>query len=217
MNIIAELKSEYIRVNNSSFGGSQTYFANEEKRRNRMKNKGGCGIVAITDVISYLNKDTSVATIEDYKKRFNYTVRKALWIPTKMGMNYFHLTISMFFRLKKLSAKYRCYWCFSKKKLSGRIKKMLMNDIPVIISIPKSFKSNGNRDKLNLLSQNFNVAASTCGHFVVVTKLFEENQNIYLEISSWGQKYYISLNEFINFQKKHLIGILGNMLFIIPR
>lgn len=213
-NFLFSLKKEYIKVNDTSFGGSQLYYANETSKREIKKKLGGCGIVAITDTLSYLQSQTTYNSVNDYKKAFDYTVKKSKWIPTKMGMNYLHLTLSMFFRLKKLPEKYRCYWCFSRKKMFGRIKKMLSKDIPVIISIPRTFKHKGKIDKLNLYNNDFKVQTTTCGHFVVITGLLSFNNSVYYEVSSWGRKYYVNHDEFISFQKKHIIGLLGNMLYI---
>lgn len=212
-----ELKSEYVKVNQSSYGGSQLYYSGESNKKDRLKKLGGCGIVAITDTLSYLRNKTTYSSIDEYKKEFDCTIKKAKWIPTKMGMNYLHLTLSMIFRLKKLSRKYRCYWCFSKKKMLNRIKKMLNQDIPVIISIPRTFKHKNKIDKLNLYNDELKVLTSTCGHFVVITGLSEINNDIYYEISSWGKKYYVNHNDFIEFQKKHIIGLLGNMLYITKK
>ena len=53
------------------------------------------------------------------------------------------------------------------------------------------------------------------GHYVVVTELLYEEDEIYLVISSWGKQYFIKWKEYDEEIRSRLFGaILGNLLYI---
>lgn len=214
MEKVYSLKNEYVKVAKTSFGGSQTFFRGSSKKQDCRKEKGGCGLVAITDVMSYLNNDTDVISSDDYIKRFNSTVRKALWIPSRFGMHFIHLTLAMKKRLKTSRLDLNAKWCFSKKKLYPRIRQMLQNNIPVILNIPKKLGRKSKIKKLNLYNENMTVFDTVHSHYVVITGITKENSVVFLEISSWGRKLYISYPEYRAFCRSTITGILGNILYI---
>lgn len=215
MKKIYSLKNEYIKVGGTTFGGSQTFFRGSTKKSDIRKERGGCGLVAITDVISYLNNDTIVSSSNDYVARFNSTVRKALWIPTRFGMHFLHLSLAMKKRLKK--SRLNSHWCISKKKLYPRIREMLQNNIPVILNVPKKIGPKSRIKKLNFYNENLSVFDSVHSHYVVITGIAKEDSTIYLEISSWGKKLYINFSEYRAFCRSTITGILGNILYIYRR
>lgn len=208
------LKNDYVCVDNSSYGGSQTYFRNIDGLFCKGKDKGGCGIVAMGDTMAYLSKDTRFANIDSYCRYFNKIVRKSLWIPSRIGMSFLHIHFASKHMLKSFSLPYTCRWCFSKKKLYSRVKNMLVDNIPVILCIPKNFSRSKSKEMLNLYDSDSRPATRTHGHFVVITGICELNQKLFWEISSWGKKYYISIEEYINYSKHHIAGLLGNILLI---
>lgn len=216
MKKIYELENNYISVQDQSYGGSQTYFRGVKGAFNKGRNLGGCGIVAIGDTISYLKNDTEFSSIDEYRSYFKSISKNALWIPTRLGLNFIHITLAAksIFRKNKLS--YKIKWCFSRKKLYTRIKGMLINNIPVILCIPKILKPSKNKEELSFYDCSVNKVSKTHGHFVTVTGIYEDNNKLYLQISSWGKKFYISFEEYVQFSKHHIFGFLGNILYIEP-
>lgn len=209
------LKDNYIQVD-GNYGGSQTFFKKDFGLLNKNRQKGGCGIVAITDTVLYLSGKRLINSIIEYKLLFKETSKKSHWFPVSFGMNFIQET----YGLKKLMLSYgqsfSCRWCFSIKKLYKRIYSMISNDIPVIMCIPKVLSFSKKKDNLAFYDENLTAINGTNGHFVVVTGIYTHpfNNEIYLSISSWGKKYYINLNEYIYFCKHHIMGITGNIMYI---
>ena len=60
--------------------------------------------------------------------------------------------------------------------------------------------------------------AQVSGHFVVVTGILSEKEELYYEISSWGRKYYMKRKDYEKLCRSHFLGnILGNILVITAR
>ena len=58
-------------------------------------------------------------------------------------------------------------------------------------------------------------ACTVSAHYVMVTGMIERNGEAFLEISSWGKKYYVNWNEYEDMIQTHFLGnILGNILYI---
>lgn len=214
MENIKSLKNNYISIN-GSFGGSQLYFSNIKAPFCKAKKAAGCGIVAMGDVLAYLKSQNTFSSRESYIKYFNKIARKILWIPNRFGLTFLRETLGMAHHLKAESLPFKCRWCFSTSKLLPRIERMLDEDTPIIMCIPRTFGSK--KDRLPFYNREPVKVTSTCGHFVVVTGISVYQNEIYLEISSWGNKYYINLDEYIEFQKHHIMGLLGNILLISPK
>jgi len=212
------LKNKYISVNNS-YGGSQTYFREDKGLLNHNRVKGGCGVIAILDVVLYLSGNTAISNTSSYKKLFKQTSRNILWIPVSFGINFVQETLGLFNCLRKNNISKRCRWCFSLSKMYERIENMIKNDTPVILCIPKPISignKKGRKYVLPFYDNNLNVISGASGHYVVVTGIYEDTttSQIYLSISSWGRKYYIGLDDFISYSKKTPFRILGNIMTI---
>ena len=215
MEPIVKLKDNYIHVA-GNFGGSQTFFRADKGLLNKMRDKGGCGVVAITDTVLYLSGQHEIKTVTEYKKLFKKTSKCALWVPVSFGMTFLQLAFGFKSLSKLCKLAFNSRWCFSLKKLPNRIQMMLSNDIPVILCIPKNLGRRIQKYNLAFYNSDLTIVSGTNGHFVVVTGLYKHpyNDEEYLEISSWGNRYYVNLNEYISFSKKHLMRVAGNMLYI---
>lgn len=215
MKKLVGLNDNYISVD-GSFGGSQTFFRGVPGFWNKYRDKGGCGIVALTDIVNYLSSTNTFSSKDEYMKEFKKNSLRIAWIPTKYGLSFIQQTIGLKILLSKSHQDYKCFWCLSKKKLLPRISRMLSKNIPVPICIPNTLFKRNNIDTLPFYNEDRIIISRVKGHFVVATGIFEDEKSheVYLQISSWGQKYYISYNEYMKYLKTHFWGIVGGMLFI---
>ena len=214
MEKICELKNPYVRVG-SSYGGSQNFFRDKKGFFNRFKAAGGCGIIAMSDTMNYLSRNTDFEKNEDYMRVADMVIRRTLWIPNKLGMSFYRIILLYPQLLKRAGFSCRCFWGFSRRKLFSRIEEMIKNDTPVILNVPKIlFPWKNHKERLTFYDENEKPAATAAAHFVVVTGIYRAGEKNYLQISSWGRKYYIDLKEFTAFTKKTFLGgILGNILY----
>ena len=235
------LKSNYINVleenGTVSFGGNQSWIVDDgsnKKSKNNIIRTFGCGLISAVDILSYLEKrdgagekvpDVSMSVAE-YRKKINEFERTHFHVSYYFGIPGTRLARKMnrFFRKKKLP--YRARWGMSGKKLLPRLKEMLENDIPATFSIGPGFF---HKDRLPLytmrLDKNGNIeygnlkyiirkSGSTKDHYVTVTGMIQDDDRLLLEISSWGQKFYIDYKEYTDYVKKCDNYIFSNILYI---
>lgn len=236
---MAELKGAYIRVKRHksgiiTYGGDQGFFSDmsenpEEVRKRRM----GCGIVAFGDLLLYMAGRNSryrfkgsdcyvnrILTEEEYKDYFNdrYAFLGGLPARTGNGLSGFRLQ-GRFNRMARTEGfKLRAKWGFSGRRIYDRMEEMLEKDIPVILCIPLMIFKKDKKDGITFYKKEqngYNKACTVSAHYVVVTGLFKEHDDVYMSISSWGVKYYVNWKEYDRFVHTHFLGtILGNLLYI---
>jgi len=211
-----KLKNDYVSVTGQkgkTFGGSQSFFKEMPGFMNKFKNKGGCGVVALSDLISYLGSKKQFDSPSEYMKYFNSVAAKILWIPTPLGLTFLHQLAGLKFLFITNRLDYRCFWGFSRKKLFVRINRMLSLDIPVILCIPKLLGPNAAKRGLSYYrlgnNDELKEAGRVHGHFVTVTGILSKDNEKYLEISSWGQRLYLNFEEYLSFTKKTPMSLLG--------
>ena len=108
------------------------------------------------------------------------------------------------------------------------IREMLSNDIPVILAIgPGFFRKNKvifynmleTREGTKHVKYTFKPATKTKDHYVTVTGIIEckgedGEDKVMLEISSWGRKYYVNYDEYLEYVKKNDNFYFSNILYI---
>ena len=236
------LRNHYIKVKRKegelSFGGDQNLFGFEgATKADEQKKRCGCGIVAFSDLILYLaSNDVRYCTKENYsyvnrelseetyKEYFNRIYDFIGGITHKMGISGF----TLWFRFNRMARQnrwpLRAKWGFSGKKIFSRTQEMLQKDIPVILCIPAMLLKKDKDDKLSLYKRKqredgsgyyYQKAQETNAHYVMVTEILWEQEEVYFKISSWGKEYYINLKEYDTYINHHFLGkILGNILYI---
>lgn len=91
---------------------------------------------------------------------------------------------------------------------------MLREDIPVILSIGPNFPLLWQKKELTLHIQtnegSFYPGPATHAHYVTVTGM----DDTWLQISSWGRKYFINRNEYLQYVKAHSARLVSNILYV---
>lgn len=210
----------------------QTKAVEKSKAEDEKKQKMGCGIVALSDIFLYLsgkyNKSLQLDGVsyvnykldqKTYCEYYNRIYRLAGGVSLKNGASGIKLWRT-FNRMAKLQGwSERARWGFSRKKILSRLEEMLAKDIPVILCVPMALFKKDKEKGLWFYMKNEKGAyvprTRVNGHYVVVTELFYENEEIYLVISSWGKQYFIKWKEYEEQIKTRLFGaFLGNLLYI---
>ncbi|MBQ8596226.1 MAG: hypothetical protein IJ409_00410 [Lachnospiraceae bacterium] len=210
----------------------QSTESEKSRAEDEKKQKMGCGIVALSDIFLYLsgkyNKslqldESSYVNCEldqkTYCEYYNRIYRFAGGVSLKNGASGIKLW-RKFNRMAKLQGwKERARWGFSRKKMFGRMEEMLKKDIPVILCVPMALFKKDKEKGLWFYTKNekgdYIPRTRVNGHYVVVTELFFEQEEIYLVISSWGKQYFIKWKEYEEQIRSRLFGaFLGNLLYI---
>jgi len=219
------LKNPYISVGYSegpSFGGSQ---------RNSVSSNiaaCGCGLVSATDLLVYITKYHSLSSGSDIKAlslydiipeaRYNACLKKMglSYFPLipHLGMNGFGLMLGMQLYFRRYNIPYNCHWCISDKGIWTKVEEMILSDIPVIMSVGPNFPFIWGKGKAILYTRNnageFKAASGVKAHFITVTGIDSE----WLEISSWGRRYYLNRRNYEEYVSKHSAALVSNILYI---
>ena len=204
------LRHPYISVGDS-FGGSQSWFESFTMRQS------GCGVVAAGDVLLYLGLHRRGCRTEEmhglfyengkipqsrYQQYLRQLRRRYFPVLPGLGMSWLVLLLGMNRYFHKHKIKLGIRWSMRPKRLTERIGEMLQKDFPVILAIGPNFPPFFRRQKLKLYVKEgegaYRHVTQTRAHFVVVTGM-EEGK---LEISSWGKRYYIDLEEYQTYARK---------------
>ena len=180
---------------------------------------------------------------EDYMNYIQFIERRYFHILPKLGISGVLLSLgfNLYFFLnrkkikKQTGSRFKAKWAVPSGKLLDRIREMISQDMPVIISIGPGF-FHKNKLKFYRLEErdgkmHFRHVTDTKDHYVTVTGIVEsskedvasgdvkmdENGIVLLEISSWGKKYYVNYSEYIDFVKKNDNFYFSNILYIKKR
>ncbi len=199
-----------LKSNTVSYGGSQMW---SEKKIIR---ECGCGPVAALDLLHYLT-DTDTRTPlsqERYNEELRHLCRRYLPLIPKSGLNGIALALGVNRLFRERGLPYRAIWAFSGSRLWDRIRGMLLQDLPVILSIGPNFPALWQKERLRFYSRrhdgSYVPSVSTKSHYVTVTGMDPD----WLRISSWGREYYINRKEYEEFVKRHSSYLFSNLLYI---
>ena len=219
------LQNPYVSVEYSgrpSFGGDQRYCSDKVLR------SCGCGVVAALDVLLYLNQwhsDVHIPEFADlrassplpqlaYEKALELLRRAYFPLFYPFGMNGLALSLGMNLFFKRRALPFKARWSVPKAELWQRMGAMLEHDLPVIMAVGPNFprfwqKKGANFCRL-LPEGKYVPSVSARAHFVTATGLDKE----WVEISSWGNKYYVGREEFARYTKECSNSLLCSILYI---
>ena len=232
---VLSLKHPYISVKNdgtASFGGSQMWFGKQKSERkgldafkqaNRIRCYG-CGLISAVDIFNYVKassegRDAEVMSREDYMKNLREYDEGLFHTLYYMGIPGTKLARKLNKLFKKHGLKYKADWGVPVYELVAKLEEMITNDIPATISIGPAFLK---KDRLPLYkkkekengSLEFYRDDDTKDHYVTVTGMVIGEKNRMIEISSWGRKYYIDLDEYISFVDRNDNTLFSNIVYI---
>lgn len=198
----------------------------------------GCGLIGGSDILLHLfglptktqSKNEVYINRKEYEDYILQMEKKFFHILPKLGISgvllAFNINIYFLLNRRKIKEKtgstYFARWAVLPRNIIPKIKEMLSNDIPVIIAIgPGFFRKN----KLNFYNKQenkpsliFKPVTKTKDHYVTVTGVEEypttDGTKIMLEISSWGRKYYVNYNEYLEYVRKNDNFYFSNILYI---
>ena len=206
----------------------KTYGGNQMLSENKNIRKYGCGIVAVADLLWYIDRyhgkldspllrelpETEAVPLEQYRHLLTELNRRFFpIIPTK-GVNCFMLAGGLNVFLRLYGAKMTALWCMSGGKLWQRVEDMLRRDLPVIFTVGGNFPIVWGKERLRLYAKlpdgSYRPAGSVRAHYMTVTAI----NDTHIRVSSWGRMYYISKAEFEDYVRKYSESFICNMVYI---
>ncbi|MBR3293991.1 MAG: hypothetical protein IKI69_06180 [Oscillospiraceae bacterium] len=220
------LSAEYPSV---AFGDYHSYGGSQQWCDNQILREVGCGVIAAVDLLIYLCRRRPCGqllpfpsfSIEHYPlpfvpyRDFVKRIQKRYFplIP-HFGINGLFLAIGVNALFRRAKLPYRAQWAVPYSRIWDKMAEMLDQDIPVVFSVGPNFPLIWQKNMLPFyLSKSdgsLQPGAKTRAHYVVVTGMDEQ----WLQISSWGKKYYISRQEYLRYVRKHSSRLTSNILYI---
>ncbi len=205
-----ELKTPYLKIETKdtmAYGGNQSWFPY------KFLKKTGCGVIGAADTLLHLNGKEQLTEAE-YMDFAKMLWRKFLPVIPGFGMNGLTLMIGINRYFQKNGMPYRARWRISGRKMFSRIDRMLADDIPVILAVGPNFPFVWKKEKLTFYTkindEKYIPAVKTKAHFVTVTG----RDGAWLQISSWGEKYYIDIREYREYVKRYSSPLVSNIIYI---
>ena len=216
-----QLQSPYPQIHQTgtlSYGGSQMWSENE------MVKKCGCGIVAAQDLLLYLQRKhgmlpnaPSPLSLKAYNEEVLHLNHRYFPLLPHLGLNGLMLTVGINRLFREKALPYQARWAFSGAKLWNRIREMLTNDIPVILSVGPNFPGIWENNCLDFYvksrSGTYLRSTATKAHYVTATGIDEE----WLRIPSWGREYFINRAAYMDYVRRHSTYLFSNILYIRPK
>ena len=222
------LRHSYLSVRKDgivSFGGDQSWDHRPHMRQS------ACGVIAAADLLLYLlrneyfdswklfangEKQGEPLSWEFYADFFEWIHRKYLPVIPHLGMIGWELVwgLNRFFRHNDIPLK--ASWGFRRKDFFRTMSRMLEADIPVIFSIGPNFPLRFAGHKLPLYQKRgkqYRKVTAVNAHFVTAVSLDDQ----WIEISSWGKRYYVNRKEYWEYAKKRSGFLLSNLVKIEKR
>ena len=213
-----------------SYGGDQSWFYYEnEDEGNLLIEDAGCGLIAMADLFLYFtNKDDEYNTdLTTYCKKNKqsiyiydtyYKYIEEVNSTYDLLRDYGILGTSLSSAIDDyLGNSYKAKWGMSKDKIKPRIKEMLKNDIPVIISVGRTLNGDYIYPYTKFSNEYYTYDVEIETHFMVVTGYIKDKIMNYewLKVSSWGKEFYIDYDEYIEFIESGVgRNITSNIVYI---
>ena len=130
------------------------------------------------------------------------------------GMNGLALSLGMNLFFKRHTLPYKARWSVPRTELWQRIGAMLERDLPVIMAVGPNFPRFWQKKGTNFFRLSpegrYEPSVSARAHFVTATGLDDD----WVELSSWGSRYYMRRDEFARYTKECSNSLLCSILYI---
>lgn len=178
--------------------------------------KQGCGLIAYTNLIAYFERGACTLTYEEYANYLN-EAEKVLYV-SGYGVPYIFIEAALENGGHCQSAQYKLF--STKEKFLEDYERMLSNNNPIIMSNLSALQEEnpeaglvyysatcdpgdeylyGDSMRIGSLEFYADINNDVNGHYYDVTGIVYDNVTdmVYFRISSWGEEYYICLDEYI--------------------
>lgn len=201
------LKHPFLKINGTAYGGNQAWFT-----RKFMK-KVGCGVIGASNLLIHLQNKEEM-TEQEYVAFAEHLWLHYLPVVPRFGMNGLTLMFGLNRYFRKQEIPYKAFWGLSGKKMFQRIDTMLGKNLPVILAVGPNFPNIFGKRTLKFYKKSntgaYVTATKTKAHYVTVTG----RDGIYLQISSWGEEYYIDIREYREYVKNYSCPLVSNIICI---
>ena len=179
----------------------------------------GCGVVALHDLASYKGYIKPAASQEDFKKRIRKIEKSGIFVFPGLGIApyYYPFLCNFFLMRKKVPIRMSLLkTARSQDRCNGAdIRAAIEDDLPVIFCVGPTIPFLFRDKRLTLYNRDRKPSGQrTKAHYMTVLGVTKYDDEVWLEIASWGAQYCIRLSEMSDFSKYTFPFTTG---FYMPR
>lgn len=211
-----------------AYSGQRSFGGDQRRCTNSVLQRCGCGVVAALDVLLYLLRWHNDVTIpefaefaatsplpqQDYERALVSLRRSYFPLFYPFGMNGLALSLGMNCFFNRHNLPYKARWSVPGVQLWHCVGIMLAQDVPVIMAVgpnfPRFWQRKGTLFCKRSQEGKYLPSVSARAHFVTATGLDDE----WVELSSWGSKYYMSREEFTRYTNECSNSLLCSILYL---
>lgn len=210
------LQKPFLCIENA---GLKSYGGNQMLSDSAAIRKCGCGPVAALDTVLYLEQTTapSPLSLPEYNRMLSDVTKRYFPLIPPFGINGLLFVLGINRLLHARNLPYRALWMLSGGKLWSRVEELLSKDIPVILSVGPNFPQFWQNNRLPFYCKTpngeYRRVTATKGHYVTATGIDDQ----WLQISSWGKRYFINRIEYENYTRAHSNYAFSNLVYLYKR
>lgn len=147
--------------------------------------------------------------------------RRYLTIVPRIGANAWQIWAAAWLYMKKSRKAGHVHWGVCTWNLEKRIMFMLEQGLPVIFCVGPNMNPFLPKQRVSMYQIENGILREKCkvrAHYMNITGLFwNQEEEMYLQVSSWGRCYYISWAEYLKYRNNQppLLGSwLSNILYL---
>ena len=181
------------------------WFSTENKLDNNIR-KCSCGVIALHDLAQYKGYIKTPKGRDEYKEQIRKMKKGGMYIVPNLGIAPYYYPLLCDLYLIRHRVGLRVGWGHTARnqlrKKAADIKKLLEEDYPVIFTagprIPFLF-----RDKtIPMYTEDFKLCKQTVkSHYMTVTGVIEDGDEIWIKAASWGYIYCIKLRDMVSYSR----------------
>ena len=191
--------------------------------------KGGCGTIAGTDLLLYMNLfrkgcrteafgDIPVSPehigFEEYCGIIDRMRKTYFPIVPFLGMSGWHLALGLNLYFLRHHMPYRAHWAVRPKLLWQCVEGMLRADMPVPLAIGQNIPFFFLKRRISFYGKKSDgslyEARRVKAHFVTITGMDDE----WIRVTSWGKEFWIFKEDYETYVKKYSSPLVSNIVTI---
>ena len=191
--------------------------------------KGGCGTIAGTDLLLYMNlyrkgcrtdmyenipAAASEIPFDDYCGIIDRMRKSYFPILPYLGMSGWSLALGLNLYFLRYRLPYRAHWAVRPKMIWQCVEGMLKADMPVPFSIGQNIPFFFLNRRVNFYEKradgSLNAARRVKAHFVTITGMDEE----WIRVTSWGKEFWIFKEDYETYVKRSSSPFVSNIVTI---
>ena len=178
----------------------------EETGIDKNLRRSGCGVIALHDLAQYKGYIKAPGGRDDYKEQIRKMKKGGMFIVPNLGIAPYYYPLLCDLYLIRHRVGLRVGWGHTARnqlrKKAADIKKLLEADYPVIFTAGPRIPFLVRDKTIPMYTEDFKLCKQTVkSHYMTVTGVIEDGDEIWIKAASWGYIYCIKLRDMVSYSR----------------